>query len=445
MLTGRRYLLALSEQQVLYAEQIGSVCNAVWNTALEQRRFFADRFSRTGRRLYPSYAFQCREMSAAKQEHGWLTEVPNVCLQQTLRDLENAVSRHGVFKVRWRSRAKTSPTFRFAEGKWIRVERLSRRWARVKLPKFGWVRFRWTRPLGGTIRNATVSRQAGRWYISFCVEDGIDEVAPNGKPPVGVDRGVAVAAATSEGQMFDRGFVTPGETKRLKRLQQSLSRSLIVHGRNRRSNRRDAVRAELGKLNARIRSRRADFAAQTAGSLVRAHGLVAVEDLRIKNMTRSAKGTVEAPGRNVQQKAGLNREILNKGWGGFLLALQNAARYTGTEIVKVPAAFTSQRCSRCGHVDAKSRESQASFACTGCGHRDNADVNAAKNILAAGLAVTGRGDLAEVRRSVKRQSPERSTAMPALSRNLVCSTREERQALPAGASSGPDRRTLNEG
>lgn len=409
MLTGRRYLLALTPEQSEHAQRIGDICRAVWNTGLEQRRFYAERF-RSGRRgSFASYAMQCHELVEAKGENAWLTEAPAHCLQQTLRDLDTAVVAHGVFKVHWRTKSKTAPAFRFPEGKYLPVQRLNRRWGQVRLPKLGWVRFRWTRPIGGTIRNATVSRQAGRWYISFCVEDGITEVAPNGKSSIGVDRGVTVAVATSDGDTYDREFITRGEAKRLKRLQQRLSRSLRVHGRNRGSRRRDSVRADLGRLSARIRSRRADFAAQTARKLTRHHGLVAVEDLRVMSMTASAKGTVDAPGRNVRQKAGLNRLILSKGWGGFLLALQSAARYTGTEIVKVNPAFTSQTCHACKHVARESRESQAVFRCVACGHQDNADVNAAKNILAAGLAVTGRGDL-DIGRSTKRQSPERSAA-----------------------------------
>ena len=126
-------------------------------------------------------------------------------------------------------------------------------------------------------------------------------------------------------------------------------------------------------------------------------------------MTASAKGTAEAPGKNVRAKSTLNRGILAKGWGGLARTLEHKARYNGSEIVKVNPAYTSQTCSACGTVDAKSRESQARFACRSCGHAENADVNAAKNILAAGLAVTGRGDLA-VGRSVKRQPPVRAVA-----------------------------------
>ncbi|MFU8854599.1 RNA-guided endonuclease InsQ/TnpB family protein, partial [Micromonospora sp. SL1-18] len=200
-----------------------------------------------------------------------------------------------------------------------------------------------------------------------------------------------------------------GEAARLKRLQQRLSRSLRVHGRNRASKRRDAIRAEIGRLNARIRHRRADFITQEAVHLVRDHGLVAVERLRIKDMTASARGTAEQPGRNVRQKAGLNRAILAKGWGGFLLKLEHAARYHGAHIEKVNPAYTSQTCHACKHIAPESRESQAVFRCVACGHQDHADVNAAKNILTAGLAVTGRGDLG-VTRSTKRQPPTRLAA-----------------------------------
>ncbi len=126
------------------------------------------------------------------------------------------------------------------------MERLNKRWGRVRLPKFGWVRFRWTRPLGGELRSATITCDTGRWHISFCVQDGIVEVTPNGLPPVGVDRGVVVAVATSDGAMVNREFVTPGEAQRLRRLQQQLARQ-----RNKRSNRVRPPRRSLRDSMAR--------------------------------------------------------------------------------------------------------------------------------------------------------------------------------------------------
>ncbi|HCT78273.1 MAG TPA: transposase [Micromonosporaceae bacterium] len=399
MLTGRRYRLEFTDEQEAYADRVAGICRAVWNIALEQRREYRRRGA------YINYVEQAGQLAEAKRDFGWLAEAPSHTLQQTLRDLDRACREHGTFKVRWRSKVRNTPSFRFPDPNHISVVRSSRRWGKVRLPKFGWVRFRWSRPLGGTARNVTVSRDGPHWHVSFCVEDGVNAAEPNGKPAVGLDRGVVVAVATSDGGLLDREFVTLGELKRLKRLQQRLSRSQRVIGRTRASNRRKDTRRKLAVLNATLRARRADFAAQTANRFTREHGLIAVEDLKIANMTRSAKGTSEAPGRNVRQKAGLNKAILAKGWGLLLSRLEHTARYHGATIVKVNPAYTSQTCSACRHVASDSRKSQAVFRCVACRYQYHADVNAAKNILAAGLAVTGRGDL-DIGRSVKRQPPK---------------------------------------
>jgi putative transposase len=241
---------------------------------------------------------------------------------------------------------------------------------------------------GEVIRSATLSRDGKHWFVSFLVDDGLQTPAEHAEPgrAVGVDRGVVVAVATSDGELRDRDFLTAGERRRVRRLQRKLSRC-AGRGRN-----RDKARAALGVIRARERRRRRDFCAQTAHELTVGNALVAVEDLKTKQMTRSAKGNTTEPGRNVKAKSGLNR-VLAKGWHQFALALKSAARYSGTRVVVVPAAFTSLRCSACGHVDPKSRDSQAVFRCTHCSRpAEHADVNAAKNILAAGLAVVACED-----------------------------------------------------
>ncbi|MFE4413427.1 RNA-guided endonuclease InsQ/TnpB family protein [Streptomyces sp. NPDC056821] len=156
-----------------------------------------------------------------------------------------------------------------------------------------------------------------------------------------------------------------------------------------------------------------DERAQTAARIVAKNALVVLEDLRIKNMAIGASGTVAKPGHNVRQKVELNRAILGKGWHRLELALANAARYTGTRVVKVNPAYTSRRCSACGFVTEGNRESQAVFRCKAadCGHRDHADVNAAKNIKAAGHAVSACGDLG-TSRSVKQEPVRRATGRP---------------------------------
>jgi transposase len=208
-LAGRRYLLDLTPEQEAYAEQIGSACRAVWNTALEQRRIYRQRGGFIG------YAEQCRQLAEARVEYPWLAEVPGHCLQQALRDLDRTCREHGTFRAHWRSARRWSPSFRFPDSRRIDARRLNRRWGEAKLPRLGWVRFRWTRPLGGKIRNATVVNDGGRWHVSFCVDPGQSPPGPNGLPPVGVDRGVVVAVATSDGDLLDREFITSGEAKRL--------------------------------------------------------------------------------------------------------------------------------------------------------------------------------------------------------------------------------------
>ncbi|MEE3755340.1 RNA-guided endonuclease InsQ/TnpB family protein [Mycobacterium intracellulare] len=379
MLTGRRFRVEFTAAQTEFTERIAAACRVVWNTGLEQRR----EYRRRGAWL--NYVEQCRELAAAKRDHFWLAEAPGHCLQQTLMDLDKACHRHGPFKVHWRSGRRWEPSFRFPDGKRMPVERLNRRHSQVKLPKLGWVKFRMSRSLAGeTIRSATVSRVGRHWYISVLVEDGRQSPDTHEAPgtAVGVDRGVAVAIATSGGDLIDRPFLTDGERRRTVALQRKLSRCA------KQSANRARVRSALARVRARERHRRQDFHAQTAHQLATANAIVALEGLRTVNMTASAKGTLDQPGRNVKAKSGLNRAILSKGWNQFALALSSAARYTGTVVVTVPAAYTSQRCSRCGHADPKSRESQAVFRCTRCQHHEHADVNAAKNILAAGLAVT---------------------------------------------------------
>ncbi|GAB7188346.1 transposase [Kitasatospora sp. Ki12] len=392
MLSGRKYRLELDQAQAELCETFGNICRDVWNTALEQRREYRRRGA------WMNYVPQAAELVDAKKDFPWLKDAPSHVLQQTLRDLDRACREHGIFKVRWRSRTRWSPSFRFPAGNLITVERIGRKWGRAKLPKLGWVRFRWSRPLGGEVRSATVTRQRQHWFVSFLVETGTTTPEQHAMPntAVGVDRGVKVAVTTSDGDFRDRAYATPGEAARLRRLQQRLARS------RRGSNRRKAVLAKINVITGRVRNRRVEFCAHTASELATRNAVVVLEDLRIRSMTASAVGTAEQPGRNVRAKAGLNRAILDKGWHMLELALRNAARTTGTSVVLVNPAYTSQTCNACKHVDSKSRKSQADFRCTACGHQEHADVNAAKNILnAAGHAVSGRGDLG-FGRSVKR-------------------------------------------
>jgi len=247
------------------------------------------------------------------------------------------------------------------------------------------VKFRASRSLEGeTLRSATLTKEGAHWFVSLLVEDGVCTPAGHGAADaaVGVDRGV-----TSAGDLLDQVF-TAAEKRRAVRLQRKLSRA--AKG----SASRNKIRRRYAGLRATEARRRQDFCVKTARGLAQKHAMVVLEKLSTKNMTRRAKPVEDpdSPGRYLSNgaagKSGLNTAILATGWYRFEKGLTSVSRYTGTQVVKVPAAFTSQRCSGCGQVDPKSRESQAVFRCTSCSWTGHADVNAAKNILAAGLAVT---------------------------------------------------------
>jgi transposase len=222
--------------------------------------------------------------------------------------------------------------------------------------------------------------RAARWHVAFAViPDPVP--APGNGHVVGIDRGVAVSAALSTGELLRVVGLTVPERRRMRRLERKLARS------RRGSNRRCRVRLTLARLKARETDRRKDWAEKASTGIVRRFDLIRVEGLKITNMTRAARGTPQEPGRNVGQKAGLNRGILRSGWGALVRRLEEKAP---GRVEKIRPAFTSQRCSACGQVDPKSRESQACFRCTACGYACHADVNAARNI-AAGHAVTARG------------------------------------------------------
>ena len=200
---------------------------------------------------------------------------------------------------------------------------------------------------------------------------------------VGLDRGVAVSAALSTGEMLTCPRLSASRQRRLQRLQRKRA------GASRGSNRRAKLKHAIARLRTREADARKDWAEKLSTDLARRFDVIRVEDLRVRDMTRSARGTLAAPGRNVRAKAGLNREILASGWGLLVRRLEEKAP---GRIEKINPAFTSQRCSACGHVAGENRESQAVFACTACRHTANADVNAAQNI-AAGHAVTARGGI----------------------------------------------------
>jgi transposase len=349
----------------------------VWNLAAEQQSWW-----RPGRGTVPGYGAQCAQLTDARAGHAWLREGSQMVQQQALRDFAQAMTNYFVgthSKPTWR-KAGRNEGFRIVAVKPGHVRRLSRHTGQVRIPKAGWVRFRWSRAVPAAKSYRITLDRARRWHIAFAaVPPPIP--GPGTGEVVGVDRGVMVSAALSTGELLRCPRLRQAEQIRLRRLQRRLTRA--AKG----STRRAQVKTAIAKLRARERDQRKDWAEKTSTDLAYRFDLIRVEDLRIAGMTRSARGTVENPGRNIRQKAGLNRGILASGWGLLVGRLEDKA---SGRVEKINPAYTSQQCSACGHVAAESRESQALFRCVACGYAGNADVNAAKNI-AAGHAVTARG------------------------------------------------------
>jgi transposase len=360
----------------------------VWNLALEQHGF--GRENRTGKwwdkpGLGPRPGPAARQRQLARARQGtWLAEGSSSVQQQALRDFDQALANwrektHG--RPRWRKKGED-------EGFCVRditVNQLNRRWATVRVPKVGAVRFRLSRPLPNAAGMARITLDAsGRWHVSFAaVQPAV--VRTTAGSAVGIDRGVVTTLALSDGTML-RAPSSPKLAAKTIRLDQRLARQ------RRGSKRRAKTKRERARTHARIADRRRDWVEKTTTTLVVGHDVLVLEDLRVKHMVRRPRPKPD-PARQgaflpngAAAKAGLNRSIHRSNWSTFARRLQDKATASGCTVLLVDPRHTSQQCRRCGHTASENRESQAVFRCVSCGHANHADINAAENIVARGLA-----------------------------------------------------------
>ena len=268
---------------------------------------------------------------------------------------------------------------------------------RVKLPaKLGWVKFRQSRQVTGNIKNCTVCQHAGKWYISFQVELEVDAPVHPSTSAVGLDAGITKLITLSDGSKpFEPVNSFKTNQDKLARLQRQLARKVKF------SVNWKKQQAKISRLHSRIANIRRDYLHKATTTISKNHAMIVIEDLKVANMSKSAAGTVDEPGRNVAAKSGLNRAILDQGWCEMRRQLTYKQLWRGGDVLAINPAYTSQKCASCGHTAKDNRKTQASFVCTECGYTANADVNGARNILAAGYAVmSGQTDT-----SVKRCKP----------------------------------------
>jgi putative transposase len=249
----------------------------------------------------------------------------------------------------------------------------------------GHVRVHQHRAVKGRVKTITAKREGRRWYVVLSCDDVPVEPLEPADKTVGIDMGVASFLATSDGARIPNQRHLTAVSGELAAAQRALARK------KRGSNRRRQAAMKAARLHAKVRRQRLDHAHKTALTLIRGHDLVVHEKLQVPNMTRRPRPRPDGNGgyepNGVAAKSGLNKSILDAGWGMFLRILSAKAESAGRTVIAVDPRRTSQRCAQCGHTEARNRASQAEFRCLACGHHANADVNAAINILRAGLAL----------------------------------------------------------
>ena len=319
-------------------------------------------------------------------EYGFLKACPAQILQQKLRDLERAFrdafdkkqphKRLPKFKKRG-----VHDSFRFPQPKQVKLE-----YQHITLPKVGRMRFYRSQDIKGEIRNYTVTRQGGQWYVSIQVE--VELVSAQTKPiatSIGLDMGIKHFLTTSEG-CHEAG---PNSFRRFKK-RLAIKQRRLSKKKKFSANWKKATQ-KVVRTHQKIVNIRRDFQHKLSTKICKNHAVIVVEALKIKNMSKSASGTIDSPGKQVSAKSGLNKAILDQGWYEFRRQLEYKAYWRGGMVLKINPQYTSQRCSNCQYEDEKNRQAQEKFVCLRCHHTLNADVNAARNILVAGHAMMARG------------------------------------------------------
>lgn len=380
-----RYRLTPTPEQETALREHCAHARYVWNLGNEQRLDW-----RPGRRSTPGFAEQCRQLTEARTEEPWLAAGSVNVQQQALRDLDQAWRNFfgGTHRrPTWREKGQHEG-FRITEFTFSRhIRRINRRWAQVWVPKIGWVRFRWSRAVADCKSYRVTMDRSGRWHISFWAPQPPVDRKPTGAV-VGIDRGVRTALVTSDGQHYQAPRIGDRRAARYLALQRRMSRQ------KKGSRKREKTRLAMARIAAEVTDRRKDWAEKVSTRLVIDHDLIVFEKLNTKGMTHkpAPKPDPDRPGaflpNRARAKAGLSRGILASCWGVLATRTGQKAAASGAVVIAVNPKYTSQECRVCGHIASASRESQAVFRCVSCGHEDHADVNAAKNVLARGLALT---------------------------------------------------------
>lgn len=386
-------------EQARAMRRFAGSCRFVFNRALAVQKALYE-----GGEKKLGYAGLCKTLTDWRNsaDTAWLADAPVHPLQQTLKDLERAYSNFFAKRAdfpRFKKKGQHD-SFRYPDAKQFKIDQAN---SRIFLPKLGWIRYRNSRDILGVAKNITVSANGGKWFVSIQTEREVAQPAHPSTSIVGIDVGITRFATLSDGSYIEPLNTFRKHEQRLARYQRAMSRKMKF------SNNWKKAKARVQKIHTRIANVRKDFLHKTTTIISKNHAMVCIEDLQVRNMSKSAAGSSETPGRNVKAKSGLNKSILDQGWFEFRRQLEYKQVWLGGEVLAVPARNTSRTCPACGQVSAENRQTQAKFACVDCGYENNADLVGAINVLERGHRLLACGESAQSGRSVKQEPAEATT------------------------------------
>ncbi|MEB0033056.1 transposase [Undibacterium sp. RTI2.1] len=391
-----KYALMPNGEQQRDMRRFAGSCRFVYNKALALQKQNHEAGNK-----YIGYVPMAANLPIWKRETGtqWLKETPSQALQHALKDLEKAYKNFFAKRADFpRFKKKSSgDSFRYPDPKQINLDQVD---DRILLPKLGWIRYRNSRNVLGEVRNVTVSQSGGKWFESIQTEREVEQPLTTAAWAIGIDVGIARFATLS-----DESYIAPLNSfkkhqQRLARYQRRMSRKVKF------SSNWKKAKAKVQQIHSTIANARKDFLHKATTTISQNHALVCIENLQVKNMSRSSKGNSEQNGKKVAQKSGLNRSILDQGWGEFRRQLAYKVVWHGGMLLAVPPHNTSRTCPACGHVSKDNRQTQAKFLCVDCGYENHADVVGAINILERGYRLLACGESVQSGRSMKQEPTE---------------------------------------
>lgn len=370
-----KYELMPNGEQWRQMRRFAGSCRFVFNQALALQK---ERYERGEKKL--GYAGLCKLLTEWRNgpETPWLADAPTHPLQQALKDLERAYANFFAKRANFPRLKKKgqSDSFRYPDPKQIKLDHPN---GRIFLPKLGWLRYRNSRDALGVLKQVTVSGRSGKWFVSIQTEREVELPLPTGGA-VGIDMGIARFATLSDGTFYSPLNSFRRHERALRKAQQAMSRKQKF------SRNWSKAKARVQRIHCRIGNARRDYLHKATTTISQNHAMVCIEDLQVRNMSKSAAGTTEQPGKRVRAKCGLNKSILDQGWFEFRRQLDYKLAWSGGHLIAVPPRNTSRTCPACGHMSAGNRQTQARFECEHCSFAENTDVVGAINVLRAGHA-----------------------------------------------------------